>query len=99
MAEPVDAPVSKTGGREAVRVRVPLSVPQLKRQAVVAELADAHGSGPCARKGVEVQVLSTAPTQIPEAATEMANGSRYSACMAIVAMRDPLTSIREAATP
>jgi hypothetical protein len=33
----VDAPVSKTGGREAVRVRVPLSVPQLKRRAVVAE--------------------------------------------------------------
>jgi hypothetical protein len=24
----------------------------------VAELADAHGSGPCARKGVQVQVLS-----------------------------------------
>jgi len=27
----------------------------------VAELADAHGSGPCTRKGVEVQVLSSAP--------------------------------------
>ena len=26
----------------------------------VAELVDAHGSGPCARKGVEVQVLSSA---------------------------------------
>src|ERR1035438_8833461 len=27
----------------------------------VAELADAHGSGPCTRKGVKVQVLSSAP--------------------------------------
>jgi hypothetical protein len=61
MAEPVDAPVSKTGGREAVRVRVPLSAPQVKMHAVVAESADAHGSGPCPREGVEVQVLSTAP--------------------------------------
>jgi hypothetical protein len=31
-------------------------------RAEVAELADAHGSGPCTRKGVEVQVLSSAPT-------------------------------------
>ena len=31
------------------------------RRADVAELADAHGSGPCSRKGVEVQVLSSAP--------------------------------------
>src|ERR1022692_616024 len=30
-------------------------------RAEVAELADAHGSGPCTRKGVEVQVLSSAP--------------------------------------
>src|SRR5882672_488458 len=29
-------------------------------RADVAELVDAHGSGPCARKGVEVQVLSSA---------------------------------------
>lgn len=27
----------------------------------VVELADTHGSGPCARKGVKVQVLSPAP--------------------------------------
>src|SRR6185437_8511722 len=27
----------------------------------MAELADAHGSGPCSRKGVEVQVLLSAP--------------------------------------
>ena len=33
-----------------------------KARAEVAELADAHGSGPCTRKGVEVQVLSSAPT-------------------------------------
>jgi hypothetical protein len=35
----------------------------LIKRADVAELADAHGSGPCSRKGVEVQVLSSAPTQ------------------------------------
>jgi hypothetical protein len=28
----------------------------------VAELADAHGSGPCTRKGVGVRVPSSAPT-------------------------------------
>ena len=33
---------------------------QLRLRADVAELVDAHGSGPCARKGVEVQVLSSA---------------------------------------
>jgi hypothetical protein len=33
----------------------------------VAELADAHDSGSCARNGVEVQVLSSAP--IPECST------------------------------
>jgi hypothetical protein len=33
----------------------------LHTDADVAELADAHGSGPCSRKGVEVQVLSSAP--------------------------------------
>ena len=33
----------------------------MHRRADVAELADAHGSGPCSRKGVEVQVLSSAP--------------------------------------
>ena len=32
----------------------------------VAELADAHGSGPCTRKGVEVQVLSSAPRSSTE---------------------------------
>ena len=31
------------------------------RRADVAELADAHGLGPCARKGVGVQVPSSAP--------------------------------------
>src|SRR5579875_2165895 len=33
-------------------------------KAEVAELADAHGSGPCTRKGVEVRVLSSAPDGI-----------------------------------
>ena len=33
----------------------------ISQRADVAELADAHGSGPCSRKGVEVQVLSSAP--------------------------------------
>jgi hypothetical protein len=31
------------------------------QRAEVAELADAHGSGPCARKGVGVRVPSSAP--------------------------------------
>src|ERR1700678_966348 len=31
------------------------------RRAVVAELADAHGSGPCTRKGVGVRVPPSAP--------------------------------------
>ncbi len=33
-------------------------------QAEVAELADAHGSGPCTRKGVGVRVPSSAPAKI-----------------------------------
>src|SRR5437868_15137143 len=33
--------------------------------AEVAELADAHGSGPCARKGVGVRVPSSAPLIFP----------------------------------
>jgi hypothetical protein len=32
-----------------------------KSHAEVAELADAHGSGPCTRKGVGVRVPSSAP--------------------------------------
>src|SRR5947209_14958747 len=32
-------------------------------KAEVAELADAHGSGPCARKGVGVRVPSSAPLE------------------------------------
>jgi hypothetical protein len=31
-------------------------------RAEVAELADAHGSGPCTRKGVGVRVPSSAPS-------------------------------------
>jgi hypothetical protein len=37
------------------------SLPRLIAAAEVAELADAHGSGPCARKGVGVRVPSSAP--------------------------------------
>ena len=33
-------------------------------QAEVAELADAHGSGPCTRKGVGVRVPSSAPNRL-----------------------------------
>ncbi len=36
------------------------------RHADVAELVDAHGSGPCGRKPVEVRVLSSAPTAAPQ---------------------------------
>ena len=35
--------------------------PARSAQAEVAELADAHGSGPCTRKGVGVRVPSSAP--------------------------------------
>ena len=34
-------------------------------RAEVAELADAHGSGPCTRKGVGVRVPSSAPAIVP----------------------------------
>jgi hypothetical protein len=37
------------------------SLIRLIAAAEVAELADAHGSGPCARKGVGVRVPSSAP--------------------------------------
>lgn len=37
------------------------SVEYASSSAGVVELADTHGSGPCARKGVKVQVLSPAP--------------------------------------
>ena len=33
------------------------------RCAGMAELADAHGSGPCARKGMEVRVFLPAPNK------------------------------------
>src|SRR5437764_12322900 len=39
----------------------PLRVCQVHLSAEVAELADAHGSGPCTRKGVGVRVPSSAP--------------------------------------
>ena len=38
-------------------------VEHLLSRAEVAELADAHGSGPCTRKGVGVRVPSSAPTE------------------------------------
>src|SRR3954454_17991030 len=41
----------------------------------VAELVNANGSGPCARKGVEVQVLSSAsPFQVERGNTRGTNG-------------------------
>ena len=40
----------------------PLIHPKKIIYAEVAELVDAHDSGSCARKGVEVQVLSSAPS-------------------------------------
>ena len=47
--------------RPGLRLRmVPAAATIPAPRADVAELVDAHGSGPCARKGVEVQVLSSA---------------------------------------
>ena len=44
-------------------------------RAEVAELADAHGSGPCTRKGVGVRVPSSAPTEIyPSCNEQLAGG-------------------------
>ena len=40
----------------SLRVSLAPHCPTFGRHARVAELADAHGSGPCARKGVGVQV-------------------------------------------
>ncbi len=45
--------------------------PRLAHRAEMAELADAHGSGPCTRKGVEVRVLFSAPIVL-ETATAFA---------------------------
>ena len=39
--------------------------PATQSLAEVAELADAHGSGPCTRKGVGVRVPSSAPSTFP----------------------------------
>src|SRR4029079_18147542 len=40
--------------------QAPASLARISALADVAELVDAHGSGPCGRKVVEVQVLSSA---------------------------------------
>jgi hypothetical protein len=48
----------------------PLIHPKKIIYAEVAELVDAHDSGSCARKGVEVRVFSSAPV-IPEASDGM----------------------------
>ncbi len=40
--------------------KTPARLPVFCRAALVAELADAHGSGPCVRKHLEVRVLSRA---------------------------------------
>jgi hypothetical protein len=50
-----------------------------KSQAEVAELADAHGSGPCTRKGVGVRVPSSAPSfEVPGYARDFKPaGSRF----------------------
>src|SRR5205823_11637963 len=48
--------------------------------AEVAELADAHGSGPCARKGVGVRVPSSAPSfwsLRSQTAGELCKGERF----------------------
>src|SRR5579863_512897 len=44
-------------------------------RAEVAELADAHGSGPCTRKGVGVRVPSSAPTVLKRCALSSLHGA------------------------
>ena len=56
-------------------------------------MADTHGSGPCARKGVEVQVLSPAPYEIIRAANENIGGpfcfSGWSGAEGLTRQREP----------
>src|SRR5215472_11324168 len=51
-----------SGYRAAALSRTPF----FEDRAVVAELADAHGSGPCTRKGVGVRVPPSAPKFLNE---------------------------------
>src|SRR5918911_3883945 len=46
-------------------------------RADVAELVDAHGSGPCGRKPVEVQVLSSASWTVVEAGLAVGHLGRW----------------------
>src|SRR6476620_5965322 len=46
-------------------------------RAEVAELADAHGSGPCTRKGVGVRVPSSAPASLKLFFPDKGNGRPY----------------------
>src|SRR5438045_1954552 len=48
------------------------------QSAEVAELADAHGSGPCTRKGVGVRVPSSAPS--PFLAADYADNADQGGC-------------------
>src|SRR6201996_4719485 len=55
---------SLTPGKSSVRLGLaasPAVALDIHVRAEVAELADAHGSGPCTRKGVGVRVPSSAP--------------------------------------
>jgi hypothetical protein len=57
---------SLTPGKSSVRLGLaasPAVALDIHVRAEVAELADAHGSGPCTRKGVGVRVPSSAPVQ------------------------------------
>ena len=58
--EEVDRTLEALGGDRPRLSRRPDGRAMLLRPADVAELVDAHGSGPCGRKVVEVQVLSSA---------------------------------------
>ena len=51
----------RTNSKFDTAKRLPQNRSLSPRRADVAELADAHDSGSCTRKGVEVQVLSSAP--------------------------------------
>ncbi len=63
-SEPLPAAAGLTIDRLfAILRRLLSSSPAGSTRAEVAELADAHGSGPCTRKGVGVRVPSSAPTK------------------------------------
>src|SRR5258708_13316963 len=81
-----DGPDGLTAAATFERLKLAVSVLRpsgrsVEHRAVVAELADAHGSGPCTRKGVGVRVPPSAPKF--SASRERGDGKRLPAPIAV----------------